>query len=189
LWEKLREIDPCRAKKVHKSDVYRIKRALSIWDQTGKKPSEFRPSFCPPINFSLVCLTREREELYNRINVRTGQMMGEGWVKEVMSLCSTPWEQFLRKKKFIGYDLLLDYLYNPTAYQFEKAVALIKNRTRHYAKRQETFWKSFDRQLKEALEAHSESDFYGETRSINLTLSDRDLYIKQLLKMLRVHIK
>jgi len=80
-------------------------------------------------------------------------------------------------------------LYNPTAYQFEKAVALIKNRTRHYAKRQETFWKSFDRQLKEALEAHSESDFYGETRSINLTLSDRDLYIKQLLKMLRVHIK
>jgi len=189
LWQALFEVDPDRAKQIHKGDTYRIKRALAIWEQTGKKPSEFTPVFCPPIDFSLVYLSRDRNQLFERINMRTGQMMDEGWPEEVAQLKGTPWEPFLQKKKFIGYDVLLDYLSCPGEDNLKKAIAIIQKRTRHYAKRQETFWKSFERQLNEALEAYSGPNFYGETRSVNLTLLDRDLYIEQLLKMLRVHIK
>ena len=195
-WEKLYEVDPERAKKIQKNDTYRINRALSIWYNTGKKPSEFVPIYDPPFNFLLCYLTRDRQQLYKRINTRTHQMVQEGWLQEVKDLHQTEWKEFLYRKKFIGYDVLLEHLAG--AISLDEAVALIQQRTRHYAKRQATFWKTFQRQLDDATKEYSKNPSSpirlrrtgssGQTELVNLTLLDRDLYIKQLLKRLRVHI-
>lgn len=194
LWDQLYEIDPCRAKQLHPKDTYRIKRALRIWQETGKKPSELLPLYDSPFSFSLLYLSRDREQLYDRINTRTGIMVREGWLQEVAALQGTAWESFLYEKKLIGYDILLDYLNGEkTEARLLEAIALIQQRTRHYAKRQHTFWKSFKKQLDNAKKSLSNAKntpkHVDDAYLINLTLLDRDLYIKQLIKRLRVHIK
>ena len=191
LWDLLASIDKKRAEQIHKDDSYRLKRALTLWQQTGKKPSTLMPVYKPPMNFLLLYLSRDRKQLYDRINLRTKQMVTGGWIAEVARLVDTPWEPFLREKKLIGYDVLLDYLAGEqTEETLKKAIDCIAQRTRHYAKRQKTFWNSFSRQIQKAAESfYDPTQIISEAKSINLTLLDRDLYIKQLLKMLRVYFK
>ena len=143
------------------------------------------------MNFLLLYLSRDRRQLYDRINLRTEQMVKGGWIAEVKSLCGTPWEPFLRKKKLIGYDVLFDYLAGEqTEDTLKKAIDCIAQRTRNYAKRQKTFWNSFQRQMHKAAQSfNDQTQIMSEIKSINLTLLDRDLYIKQLSKMLRVYFK
>jgi len=145
-WKKLESIDPERARQLHPHDLYRIQRALAIWYKTGKLPSSVKPIFKPLVSpFSLVVLTREREELYHRINERALVMLQEGWVGEVEKLAGTAWEPFLRRKKIIGYDLILDYLQD--MYSREELTELIQRKTRNYAKRQITFLRSLHEEL------------------------------------------
>ena len=143
------------------------------------------------MNFFLLYLSRDRRQLYDRINLRTEQMVKGGWIAEVKSLRDTPWEPFLRKKKLIGYDVLFDYLSGEqTEDTLKKAIDCIAQRTRNYAKRQKTFWNSFARQMHKAAQSfNDQTQIMSEIKSINLTLLDRDLYIKQLSKMLRVYFK
>ncbi len=194
LWEQLNEIDSKRADQVDKNDLYRIKRALIIWKKTGQKPSVFVPSYNPPFHFMVLNLDRDTGELYNRINTRTGQMLGEGWIQEVEKLLNTEWEPFLYKKKLIGYDILLDYCSGEKrnasdSISKKDAVELIQRYTRNYAKRQKTFWKSLKKQLNREIAANSKKSYYGATASVNLTLLDRPLYINQVSKKLRVYLK
>ena len=112
-----------------------------------------------------------------------------GWLDEVRSLAGTEWEPFLYEKKLIGYDVLLDYLKSEQPeLGLDHAIEVIQQRTRQYAKRQKTFWKSLERQLNEAAQADSEGDNSECAQLINLTLSDRALYITQVLKRLVVLI-
>lgn len=183
-WDELFTIDPERAKKIHPHDSYRINRALSIWHSSQQKPSGFTPHFAPLSPFSLLFLGRPRHNLYEKINQRVIQMFDQGWLDEANALRGSSWESFVRIKKFIGYTELFDYG-NETASEEKKAkiIALIQQKTRSYAKKQETFWRmvanKIERQLHDGHYQDSHLDF------IDLTLPDHDLYIKQLLKRIK----
>lgn len=152
LWKLLAEIDPARAQEIDPKDIYRIKRALDIWYSTGVKPSEYKPVYDPPASFILICLLRERKELYKRINERVVTMIEGGWIEEVKQLIGTPWEPFIREKKIIGYNEILSYLEEKkTNKSLERLIVRIQQRTRHYAKRQITFWRTFEYELKKAM--------------------------------------
>lgn len=169
LWNFLYEIDRDRAEKIDKNDIYRIKRAIDLWVKTGRKPSEFMPKFDFPSNFLCIFLNKERSELYANINIRANNMIREGWISEVEELINTEdgkeWEFFLKNKKLIGYDLIIDYLNNfnkikiknlvekkEQALEFNLLINNIKQKTRNYAKRQITFWRSLQEQLKKEVE-------------------------------------
>ncbi len=189
LWQALHAIDPQRAEQLSPQDYYRLRRALAIWHETGKRPSECQPLFDPPFRFHIIYLTREREDLYQRINERTQSMVQAGWLDEVRALAGTEWEPFLYEKKIIGYDVLLNFLKSDQPELWlDRAIEIIQQRTRQYAKRQETFWKSFERQLNSAAQACYGGESSDYAQLINLTLSDRALYITQVLKRLVVLI-
>jgi len=146
-WDTLNALDPSRAAQIDPHDRYRIQRALSIWRDTGNKPSTFVPQF-DPIDIAaahIICLTRPRAELYDRINQRVDTMMSQGWLDEVRDLQHEGWEEFIRYKKIIGYNELCDVLHaknQDVAQKISNATLLIKQRTRNYAKRQLSFWRS-----------------------------------------------
>jgi len=186
-WELLNRIDPKRAAQIEKNDAYRVQRALEIWKDTGKKPSEYVPEFAFPSDFMLLFLTRDREELYNRIDRRLVQMLDEGWIQEVEALMGTEWEPFLEKKKVIGYDVIINYIRRgKTDAGRQQAIKEIQKKTKNYAKRQITFWRSFERHMKEALAMCTGMCQGSGVEGINLTLLDRDLYIKGLLGKLNL---
>ncbi|MCX5924752.1 MAG: tRNA (adenosine(37)-N6)-dimethylallyltransferase MiaA [Candidatus Dependentiae bacterium] len=211
LWQQLYDIDPDRAEKINIKDTYRIKRALTIWRTTGKKPSECKPQFDPISDAHIVFLTRDRKELYDRINQRVDQMMDEGWLEETKALLNTPWEQFIQHKKLIGYNELVDFLRTPelvtdkqsALYNHTKGTVIstdintvltgIKQRTRHYAKRQCTFWRMFaDMCAGEQQDADATHCASLWLDTVNLTLQpihlySNQLYIKQLAQALMVY--
>lgn len=174
LWQELYAIDPERARAIHVHDVYRIERALAIWYSTGIKPSDAGPRYTPPGNYIFVHLTRQREDLYARINARTQAMLNQGWVDEVRNL-SSQWQAFLKEKQLIGYPEIIDFLAGNINQQ--ELVDSISAQTRAYAKRQETFWKSLKKQL---VCSDPEQLYIKGINEVNLTLSDVELYLKQL---------
>lgn len=185
LWPTLYAIDPERANKIHAHDAYRIKRALAIWSATNQKPSEQKPFFEPVAPFHLVCLTRDRAQLYARINERVLQMVHAGWVDEVARLRNTPWEEFLHTKKIIGYDLLLAYLCDQSEEKLDEVIKIIQQKTRNYAKRQMTFWRMLERELQQAITLHEKSGtITSKVEAVDLTLYDLNLYLDQLYKQL-----
>ncbi len=184
LWHELYIIDPDRAQFINKNDIYRLERALSIWHTTGQKPSSFISRYEPVAPFKLIYLTRDRVDLYNRIDERVLIMLKQGWLDEVKSLLDTSWEPFIMKKKIIGYDNLIDYLRGEQTQQsLQQTIAAIQQRTRNYAKRQMTYW----RMLRKEIECiYHKNGMINEASilpfvEVNLTTGDLDLYIKRLL--------
>ena len=145
LWQELLRIDSVRAQEIHPHDRYRIQRALEIWYTFGIKPSECKPVFDPPGSALVYFITRERDELYKRINERTKVMLLSGWVEEVAHLGSVWWD-FLMHKKLLGYPEIIAY--HKKELSGEELEEEIAQKTRAYAKRQITFWRSFERELK-----------------------------------------
>lgn len=187
LWDHLHMVDSARAESIEKNDIYRVKRALDIWYTTGKKPSEFVPEYEPLSPFLLLFLTRDREELYGRINQRVIQMFDQGWVNEVEELLDTDWEPFLKNKKIIGYREIIEYLrFKKTEQDLRYTISTIQKKTRNYAKRQETFWRMLQKLLESALKKFPDkkSIIPSKIDVINLTFNEPQLYIKQLLKEL-----
>jgi tRNA dimethylallyltransferase len=184
-WDQLNAFDPERAAKIHPNDSYRIKRALAIWQTTGVKPSEQKPIYNPPVDYWFFYLTRDRNDLYKRINERVGLMIDAGWLDEVRSLINTDWQSFIQAKKFIGYPELVDFQIK-TLNSYENVLALISQRTRNYAKRQETYFKRLEKKLYNCL---VKSTGYTSKQASkifvnNLTSLDLTVYIKQLSKNL-----
>jgi tRNA dimethylallyltransferase len=177
LWERLNRIDPERADAINKNDRYRLERALAVWQATGEKPSSKKPLFAPIAQpFLVIGVMREREDLYVRINKRTKSMLKEGWIEEVAALVDTPWEDFLRKKKLIGYAEVFDYVKGILTYP--DMVRLIQEQTRQYAKRQGCFWRMMERNVQQELSLREKSE--SMIKTINLTNMPFDRYIKQL---------
>jgi tRNA dimethylallyltransferase len=142
-----------------------------------------RPEYNPLADFLLLHISRETVELNDRINARVIEMMKNGWVQETQNLLGTPWRDFIKHKKIIGYNEIFDFLSGSKDKQsYDKMVELISNKTRQYAKRQRTFWRKLEREIKNA--HSSEGDFIGCVQSINLTNNDIHLYINELLKQL-----
>lgn len=185
-WEDLNIIDSVRAAALHKNDKYRINRAMEIWRTKGIKPSLYEPNLEMPCNVIMLYLTRNRDDLYARIDKRVIMMLQAGWLDEVKPLCDTPWERFLYEKKLIGYNELLEYLHQSHLdIEFESVVRIIQQRCRNYAKRQETFWRGFEKKLKTRYQHTKSPDYTLVTEMVNLTFWDVDLYIKQLLDQLK----
>jgi tRNA dimethylallyltransferase len=177
LWDQLHAIDSDRARAIDCNDIYRIKRALALWRQLGKKPSEYKPVFDFPYSFVLFHVYRPRAQLYMRINERVRAMIDAGWEQEVRSLCGTPWERFILDKKIIGYNDLIEYI--QTNGNFKKIIEAIQQKTRLYAKRQITFWRMLERSVVHALQ--NQNSIQGIVDTIDLSLIESDLYATYLL--------
>ena len=142
---KLAEIDPELADKLHPNDLRRVIRGIEVYQQTGntithyKKLAKKRP---PRYDATIIGLYRDREILYNRINKRVEQMMEEGLLEEVKSLYEQGYDKDTPAMEGLGYKELLSYFAGE--YDLEEAVRLIKRNTRHFAKRQLTWFKKND---------------------------------------------
>lgn len=185
-WELLNSIDPVRSQQLHRNDIYRIHRALDIWYEYHQKPSQLAPVYDPCGDALVIFVTRDRADLYQRIDDRVIAMIDAGWIEEVESLRGTAWESFLKTKKIIGYDIILEYL--DQKIDRNALCAIIQKKTRNYAKQQIIFWKSFKRQLTDAA-MQSHSKYRVAIQEINLTLAAHDLYINQLLNTFTTEFK
>lgn len=142
LHDCLREVDEKSAQDIHANNVKRVIRALEYFHQTGEKISEHNEEQrkkVSPYNFSYFVLNDERAHLYERINLRVDQMINEGLVREVQSLKEKGYTRDMVSMQGLGYKEMLDYLDNKCS--LEEAVEIIKRDTRHFAKRQITWFK------------------------------------------------
>lgn len=142
LHDRLREVDEKSAQDIHTNNVKRVIRALEYFHQTGEKISEHNEEQrkkVSPYNFSYFVLNDERAHLYEKINLRVDQMINEGLVREVQSLKEKGYTRDMVSMQGLGYKEMLDYLDNKCS--LEEAVEIIKRDTRHFAKRQITWFK------------------------------------------------
>jgi tRNA dimethylallyltransferase len=169
LWNRLFSIDPSRASAIHPHDAYRLHRALRISET--RVSSQCQPSFLPiRSNCIVVHVTRNREELYERINARVASMIGCDWMGEVRSL-DTSWRNWLLKKKIIGYDVLIHALETSGSLS-DIDIGTIQQKTRNYAKRQLTFWRSLIKKLY--------AEGFNTIVECDLTLLPVDLYLEEI---------
>ncbi|MCQ2165674.1 MAG: tRNA (adenosine(37)-N6)-dimethylallyltransferase MiaA [Bacteroidales bacterium] len=138
LRDELARLDPKAYSTMDLSNVQRVFRAVEICITTGKPYSSFKQEGPARRDFEIVKtgLARPREELYDRINRRVLQMVDEGLVEEVESLRRY---RDLTALQTVGYSEIFDYLDGKTT--LDQAVELIQRNSRHYAKRQLTWWK------------------------------------------------
>ncbi len=137
LVAQLEKIDPEAYQFVDLQNRQRVVRAVEVTLQTGKKFSEWRQNRKKERPFAIrkIGLTRERDELYDRINRRVDIMMEQGLLKEVESLL--PYRD-MPALRTVGYKEMFEYMDGKIT--LEKAVELIKRNSRHYAKKQLTYW-------------------------------------------------
>ncbi len=151
LHKELAEIDPASAAKIHENDEYRIVRALEIYLSTGKPRSECASGFTlrPDFNFLPIHLSRPREELYARINVRVEDMFRQGLPSEVQSLIEKGYTENDSGMRAIGYREFFLQRDKAGEFRFDDGAWLgavkemIKTDTRKYAKKQENFFALF----------------------------------------------
>ena len=141
LHNMLNEVDPQSAKIIHMNNVKRVIRALEYYHETGEmisKHNESERQKESPYNFAYFVLTDERELLYERINKRVDKMVEEGLVEEVKSLHERGYTKDLVSMQALGYKEILDFLNGDI--DLDRALYLIKRDTRHFAKRQLTWF-------------------------------------------------
>lgn len=149
LHERLKEIDPEAADRIHPNDEKRIIRAMEIYRLTGKPISSFQKQW-PKIqnskqnllhNFKIIGLRREKQIKSRRINSRVKKMLDDGLVDEVKNLLAEEKPLSKQARSAIGYAEIIDYLNGKT--HLEDAIELIKKNTRLLAKHQRTWFKTF----------------------------------------------
>lgn len=142
LHEMLKEVDYEYAAEVHENNVKRVMRALCFYKETGTKLSEHnkdqRQKASPYDSFYFV-LTDDRKILYDRIEKRIDKMMKEGLVDEVKGLLDKNIDRSATSMQALGYREIISYLDGEIS--LDRAVELIKRNTRHFAKRQLTWFK------------------------------------------------
>lgn len=141
LYKKLIELDPQAAQDIHINNRRRVERAVEVCLLTGDKFSVLSKKNIKNNNYNFlkVALERDREHLYERINLRVDIMLEKGLEQEVRDLYEKYGEN-LRKINIIGYTELIEYFNGKVTY--EEAVENIKRNSRRYAKRQFTWFKN-----------------------------------------------
>ena len=168
LHSRLEEVDEKAASQIHFNNVKRVIRALEFYYQTGKKISEHNEEErkrTSPYDFKYFVLNDEREHLYARINQRVDLMMEEGLVEEVQKLKEMGCDSALVSMQGLGYKEILSYLEGECT--LDEAVYKIKRDTRHFAKRQITWFK----RERDVIWLHKPDYDYDETKIREAVLS------------------
>lgn len=139
LHRRLAEVDPESARKLHPNDERRVIRALELYEVTGRPMSELQSQSRgddkrSPYRLCLIGLTMDRAELYRRIDARVDLMLEQGLVGEVARLLESGVPRQAVSMQALGYKEIASYLAGELDY--EAAVTLLKRDTRHFAKRQ-----------------------------------------------------
>jgi tRNA dimethylallyltransferase len=143
LYERLIKFDPQTANRLHPNDIYRIIRALEVYEITGKPISSWHRGH----RFSEIryCVFKlgiylDREILYKRIDQRVDMMISEGLIEEVREILNRGYSPDLKSMKTIGYSHVIDYLIGNCT--LDKAITTLKRDTRRYSKRQMTWFRA-----------------------------------------------
>lgn len=142
MHEELKKVDPASALAIHANNVKRVIRALEYYRLTGQKISqhnEEQRANSSPYDFSYFVLNDHRELLYERIEKRIDEMMAEGLVEEVTGLKNMGYDRSYVSMQGLGYKEILRFLEGEIS--LEEAVYILKRDTRHFAKRQITWFK------------------------------------------------
>lgn len=142
LHEMLRRVDPVSAEMIHANNVKRTIRALEYFEKTGEpisKHNEEERAKESPYDFRYFVLTDERAHLYERIDRRVDLMLEAGLVEEVKRLRAQGCHKGMVSMQGLGYKEILSWLEGEISY--EEAVYLLKRDTRHFAKRQLTWFR------------------------------------------------
>lgn len=142
LFEQLKKVDSKTAEALHVNDVKRVIRALEIYELTGKKKSDQQDEKKARYDYLAVAIDYPREELYRRIDCRVDIMFNSGLVEEVERLLASGVDENCQCLQAIGYKEVVEGLKNGDNESTMRDV--IKRNTRHYAKRQITFFKKLD---------------------------------------------
>lgn len=143
LHEMLELIDPESAKAIHENNIKRIIRALEYYNQTGQKISEHNSDEKKKLPFydvKMFVLDMNREVLYERINRRVDAMIEAGLVAEVQGLLDLGYDKNLVSMQGLGYKEIVKYIDGEAS--LEEAVDELKKGTRHFAKRQATWFRN-----------------------------------------------
>ena len=143
LHNKLKEADPVAADRIHPNNVKKVIRALE-GAISGNTITDFKncQEKCKDYDTILIGLTRNRAELYDRINLRVDIMVEHGLFEEVEGLLQMGLEEADISMKGIGYKEIIEYF--DGLYTKEEAIDLIKKNSRHLAKRQLTWFRRYD---------------------------------------------
>ena len=142
LHRMLSEVDPEAAEQIHANNIKRTIRALEFYHETGNRISEHNEEQrrrTSPYRFAYFVLNRNRKTLYERINRRVDLMMEEGLLQEVQSLLASGVSPDCLAMQGLGYKEIVEYLQGKC--DLDTAVYNIKIGTRHFAKRQLTWFR------------------------------------------------
>lgn len=142
LHEMLRNVDPVSADTIHANNIKRVIRALEFYHQNGTPISahnEEQKKQVSPYNLAYFVLNAPRDILYDRIDKRVDQMLADGLIREVEELKEAGCHRGMVSMQGLGYKEILAYLEGE--YPLEEAVRVLKRDTRHFAKRQLTWFR------------------------------------------------
>jgi len=142
LHKRLSDVDKEYADSVSENNVKKVVRALSFYEMTGEKLSVHNTKErerTSPFDFTYFVLTMDRKKLYERIDKRVDLMFKMGLVDEVKSLMKKGYNKSMVSMQGIGYKEVIDYLNGETS--MDECIDIIKRDTRHFAKRQLTWFK------------------------------------------------
>ncbi len=148
LYSRLTTIDPAAAGKIHSNDKKRIVRALEVYELTGKQISQLQKKRSEPrrsvagSGYIVLGLDMPREQLYERIEIRVDKMIKAGLIEEVKGLLAKGYSKDLPSFQALGYKEVAEYL--DGKWNKEEMIAELKKRTRHFARRQMTWFKRFE---------------------------------------------
>ncbi len=146
IYNKLIDVDPHAATKLHPNDTRRVIRALEVFELTGEKISNFQEnSKNKPDRYEHIytAITDDRAILYDRINARVDKMLEDGLITEVNDLLNKGYDEKLVSLQAIGYKEIVDYIKGRLTY--DNAIELLKQSSRRYAKRQLTWFRRDER--------------------------------------------
>ena len=144
-YERLKRVDPISSTKLHPNDKKRIVRALEVFDCSGVPLSSYGADFLntageqTAIESMMIGLTMDREQLYQRINLRVDRMIEQGLIQEARAIYETNYDRSLPAMRSIGYQQLFAYFEGTCS--LEEAIEKIKQDTRRFAKRQLTWFR------------------------------------------------
>jgi tRNA dimethylallyltransferase len=135
----LQKVDPKSAERLHVNDFRRVIRALEVYHIGGENISQEKNMETLVFDAKIIGLTMERSKLYERINKRVDLMIEAGLVKEIEMLLNQGVDPVCQAMKGIGYKEITSYLQGEVTLDF--AIDTIKKSTRHFAKRQLTWFR------------------------------------------------